>query len=555
MIQNLSSQIDAATHIRKYEWQSVSKYLCIVVVGATMVSPCVAIDEPKNSVQQRLTAICHNLQTATVRVRSGTDTSSGVIVSKSGLVLTVAHGLKPGSDTALVVFSNGKTCEAKRVVVDEQEDVALLSMEVESLTDGDWSVVRVPVVEDSVAGEVVLANGFPAREPEGMGAVVRIGEILAVDRAAVRTSCTLTSGDSGGPLVNSSGELIGLHRHIGVGAELNGHVALTAIRTVLEKSERWQSLAQHAADGPGAKLLSKDLTVSPHVVTAASRVTAAIHGTTADGESAVRILGTVLDNHHVATKLSEIVPCHALKCQFVDGSTIAATLSKFDQRLDLAILKLASPYNDGKVLNAAGSDRRKSELFYSQLVVSATSLTDVSAVGMISRVAYNEPAQPARLGATIEANSDRLYITELSPNGSAVLAGLQVGDELSQVDGRASTSLKFIGDLLTTRQPGDWISIDVLRAMKQFSVQAQLLHDPGQQFEKTEFLDGRTGRVSRRRGGFHSILQHGIALEPDACGGPLFDMEGHLIATTIARRARESTLAISIEQVLKSAQR
>ena len=555
MIQNLSSQIDAATHIRKYEWQSVSKYLCIVVVGATMASPCVAIDEPKNSVQQRLTAICHNLQTATVRVRSGTDTSSGVIVSKSGLVLTVAHGLKPGSDTALVMFSNGKTCEAKGVVVDEQEDVALLSMDVGSLTDGDWSVVRVPVVEDSVAGEVVLANGFPAREPEGMGAVVRIGEILAVDRAAVRTSCTLTSGDSGGPLVNSSGELIGLHRHIGVGAELNGHVALTAIRTVLEKSERWQSLAQHAADGPGAKLLSKDLTVSPHVVTAASRVTAAIHGTTADGESAVRILGTVLDNHHVATKLSEIVPCHALKCQFVDGSTIAATLSKFDQRLDLAILKLASPYNDGKVLNAAGSDRRKSELFYSQLVVSATSLTDVSAVGMISRVAYNEPAQPARLGATIEANSDRLYITELSPNGSAVLAGLQVGDELSQVDGRASTSLKFIGDLLTTRQPGDWISIDVLRAMKQFSVQAQLLHDPGQQFEKTEFLDGRTGRVSRRRGGFHSILQHGIALEPDACGGPLFDMEGHLIAITIARRARESTLAISIVHVLKSAQR
>lgn len=60
------------------------------VVFVVLVSQCSGLDEPKQSVQQRMTAICHNLQMATVRVRSGTDTSSGVIVSKSGLVLTVA---------------------------------------------------------------------------------------------------------------------------------------------------------------------------------------------------------------------------------------------------------------------------------------------------------------------------------------------------------------------------------------------------------------------------------------------------------------------------------
>jgi len=555
MIPNFSRRIDDAKHIRKNEWLSVWICMLSVVVPAAIESRCDAADELQNPVQQRVTTICQNLQTATVRVKSGTDMASGVIVSKSGLVLTVAHGLKPGSDTAMIVFSNGKTCEAKRIVVDEKADVALLLMDVESLTDGDWSIVRVPVVEDSVADEVVLANGFPAREPEGMGAVARLGEILAVDRADVKTSCTLTSGDSGGPLVNSYGELIGLHRQIGVGVESNGHVAVTAIRASLEKSDRWQTLTQHTAVRPGTKLMSKDLTASPHVAKTASRVTVAIHGSTADGESAVRILGTVLDDHHVATKLSEIVQYHALKCQFADGSTIAATLSKSNQTLDLAILKLVSPYNDGTALNAAGSGRRKSELFRSQLVVASTSLTNVSAVGMIGRVTYDEPAQPARFGATIEANADRLFITELSPNGSAVLAGLQVGDELSRVDGNAATSLTSVGDLLTARQPGDWISIDVLRAMKQFSVRAQLQHDPGQQFEKTEFLDGRTGRVSRRRGGFRSILQHDIALEPDACGGPLFDIEGHLIAINIARRARESTLAISIEDVLKAAKR
>ena len=150
----------------------------------------------------------------------------------------------------------------------------------------------------------------------------------------------------------------------------------------------------------------------------------------------------------------------------------------------------------------------------------------------------------------MQSDADHVRITELSPNGSAVVAGLQVGDELSRVDGTAVTSLKAVGDLLLARQPGDWISIDVERAMKQFSLQAQLQHDPGKQFEKTEFLDGRSGRVSHRRSGFSSVLQHDIALEPDTCGGPLFDMDGHLIAINIARRARESTLAIPIDLVL-----
>ncbi|MEJ7595511.1 MAG: trypsin-like peptidase domain-containing protein [Planctomycetaceae bacterium] len=553
MIQNLSPRIDAATHIRTIGRLSVWECMLSVVVFAAVVSRCGAADELKNPVQQRVTEICQNLQTATVRVRSGTDMSSGVIVSKSGLILTVAHGLKPGSDTATVVFANGTTCEVKRVVVNEQVDVALLVMDVASLNDVEWSVVPLPVVEVSMVGEVVMAGGFPAREPDGKGPVIRPGEILAVDQSALKTSCTLTSGDSGGPLVNSQGALIGLHRQIGVGAESNGHVALTSIGGALEKSEHWQTLTQHAGASSGTRLMSKELTAPPKVVTAASRATVAIQGRDDNGESAVRVLGTVLDDSHVATKLSEIVPYHALECLFSDGSMIAATLNNSDRSLDLAILKLASPYGVGKAVNAAYPELQSPVLFHGQIVFAATSLTDVSAAGMIGRAGFHEPALPVRFGATMQSGTDRVRITELSPNGSAVLAGLQVGDELSRVDGTAVTSLTVVGDLLKARQPGDWISIDVERPKRQFSVQAQLHHDPGQQFEKTEFLDGRMGRVSPRRSGFQGVLQHAIVLEPDACGGPLFDFDGRLIAINIARRARESTLAIPIDDVWKFA--
>lgn len=149
----------------------------------------------------------------------------------------------------------------------------------------------------------------------------------------------------------------------------------------------------------------------------------------------------------------------------------------------------------------------------------------------------------------MQSDAERVHITELSPNGSAVLAGLLVGDVLHQVDATDISSLQAMGFLLMGRQPGDWITIDVHRAMKRLDVQAQLQHDPREQYGKTEYLDGRTGRVSQRRSGFFAVLQHDIAMEPAACGGPLVDIEGHIVAINIARRARESTLAIPIEDV------
>ena len=84
---------------------------------------------------------------------------------------------------------------------------------------------------------------------------------------------------------------------------------------------------------------------------------------------------------------------------------------------------------------------------------------------------------------------------------------------------------------------------------------AQLRHDPAEQFERTEFLDGRSGVVSERRSGFADVIQHDIELAPGDCGGPLVDSDGQVIGINIARRARESSLAIPIEvdlQMLKS---
>jgi len=539
-------RIDATAHFpiraRKLVW--------IVVFAATGLAHIPA-NEPNNPAQQRVALVYQNLQTATVRIRSGTDVASGVIVSKTGMVLTVAHGLKPDTETVTVLLPDGKSCEAKCVTIDRQADVALLEMQMDSLPDVNWSIVPVPDVIDAVVGEGVVASGFPAREPDGMTPVVRLGEVLAVQQSSIRSSCTLTSGDSGGPLVNSRGELIGLHRQIGVETNSNTHVALSAIRSVLEKSEQWKSIRVQA--GSGALLLSKDLMPSQHVMQTARRATVEIFGVAANGESGISTLGTLLDDQHVATKLSDILAWSDLSCRAANGMMITAKITKSDRTWDLAILKLTDAIEAGDSIAESYATVPDSKTLIGQIVFAATGMDNVSTAGIVCRTEHTEPTQAVRFGAALQTAGQDVQITELSPNGSAVSAGMQIGDKLLSMDASTLSSLQDVSNLLAIRQPGDWVLVEGDRMTRSFIVQMQLQRDPAQQFEKTEFLDGRAGQLSQRRSGFTSVLQHDIVIDPAACGGPLLDSDGHVVAINIARRSRDATFAIPIHDVIEFA--
>ena len=528
--------------------QNGTYLLTIFVLIVTARQLVVHADEPTPKIQQRVAAIGQNLRSATVRIRSGSDISSGVIVSENGLVLTVAHGLKPNAATTVIVPGKG-SYEAKQVVVDGNADIALLSINFEASDAATNRFISLSHDAANKVGDIVMAAGFPAREADGKSVVIRLGEILAIDDSAIRTSCTLTSGDSGGPLVNSRGELIGLNRQIGTSAESNGHITVAAIQRCLVNTKFWAMLSHHVRDEPGVYFDLESFVPAPGVLQAARESTVEVYGTDSKGNNTVRACGTILDGLHVATKLSEIAGCTALECWFTDDSKTNATLSALDRPRDIAILTLEAPGKFTGVAGAAKAESKNDGLPVDRIVFSATSASEVSAAGIISRADHREPVLPARFGAKIDEDSGSLRITELSPNGSAVTAGLRLGDQLLQLDGRAVTSLVAVGNLLQSCQPGDWISLDIKRGDQQFQVKAQLQHDPGQQFEKTEFLDGRAGHVSQRRSDFHA-LQHDITIPPAACGGPLLDMDGHIIGINIARRARESTLAIPIGIVI-----
>jgi serine protease Do len=493
--------------------------------------------------------ICQSLQNATVRIVSNNDRSSGVIVSETGHILTVAHGLHGDSTKVVVVFSDGSKAAAEIILRDKTQDVAVLKLTDEAARP---KLIPIPIAQTTSLKKeaMVMAAGCPGREPDGLRPVIRLGELLAVDSTTLRSSCTLTAGDSGGPLVNHQGQLIGLHRQIGLSRESNHHLPLEHIKDTVKSILDLQKMA--SVESSTESGLAATLPIANRAVTATMqlrRVEIFQGKSTPDGEAVPLILGTLLNSEYVATKLSELTPHEMIDCRFHEGDPGVAEIAMTNVALDLAILKLQIP-------------RRAATSLVSQPVVSAAEFSLVFAaseksepvrVGLITRRRHYEPRLNGKLGAVLDVDetSRAVRVKEVAPNSTASVAGLSKTCLIDSINGQPVKSLDNVGELLSEHQPGDWLQFQFRIAEKSSTNFARLQHDPAERFERTEFLDGRSGIVSERRSGFADILQHDIELAPSQCGGPLIDSEGRVIGVNIARRARESSLAIPIEVVLQ----
>lgn len=495
-----------------------------------------------------LAGICQNLQNATVRIVSNNDRSSGVVVTEAGHILTVAHGLHGDSKRADIVFYDGSKAVAEILFRDKTLDVAVLKLLDDTARPKLNPIAIVP--QGPLRKEaMVLAAGYPGREPSGLHPVIRLGELLAVEPTTLRSSCTLTAGDSGGPLVNHQGQLIGLHRQIGLGRESNHHLPMQRIESAVKSVVDLQKLA--TADSSRPNELTANLPIPGHAVTETLRMRRVkIYQTkgTPQDDAVPQVSGTLLDASHVATKLSELTPNAPILCRFAQGNDERAEILASDAEQDLVILKLQMP-RSAVVFQASEAANSAKEF---SMVYAGISEERVR-VGLISRRHHDEPGLKGRLGAVldIDESSRAVRVKDVAPNSTAFEAGLVMACLIDSVNDRPVSTLDDVGTLLSEREPGDWLQFRFRVGNESSTSFAQLRHDPAEQFERTEFLDGRSGVVSERRSGFRNVIQHDIELSPKDCGGPLVDRDGQVIGMSIARRGRESSLAIPVESVFQ----
>ena len=249
-------------------------------------------------------------------------------------------------------------------------------------------------------------------------------------------------------------------------------------------------------------------------------------------------LGTIIHaDGYVVTKASELPA--TVTCQLSDGREVSTKLIALHPDYDLALLRVdatqlpAVQWGDSSKLNAG-----------SWLVT--TSLTeDPTAIGIVSSPARPLPKPQAILGVGLEQFGDLPRVNRVIDGSAAANAGLQIGDIIASVNGRAMDRPQAVSATIGNFLPGERIALVIKRRGQSLSLPA-ILGDATRigNLEQVELMESLGGPLSQRRTGFPYVLEHDTVLRPKDCGGPLVDLDGNAIGINIARVSRVSSYAL-----------
>lgn len=159
---------------------------------------------------------------------------SGIIIGKNDteLLMVTNNHVVEGADTLSVCFIDNKVYEANVKGTDAENDLAVIAVPLDSISDDTMSKIAVASIGDSDSlkvGEQVVAIGNAL----GYGQSVTTGIVSAVNRALsnnssdtqdsnsssddsssatyIQTDAAINPGNSGGALLNMNGEVIGIN--------------------------------------------------------------------------------------------------------------------------------------------------------------------------------------------------------------------------------------------------------------------------------------------------------------------------------------------------------
>ena len=140
---------------------------------------------------------------------------SGVIVRPDGVVVTNNHVIE-GMQQIRVTLNDRREFPARVILADERSDIAVLQLEG---VNERLPTLNIDDREEQQVGDLVLAIG----NPFGVGQTVTNGIISALNRTEtgisdsssfIQTDAAINPGNSGGALVDMDGDLIGINTAI-----------------------------------------------------------------------------------------------------------------------------------------------------------------------------------------------------------------------------------------------------------------------------------------------------------------------------------------------------
>jgi S1-C subfamily serine protease len=152
--------------------------------------------------------------------------ASGVMISESGLMVTVADIAATGS-LATVVLSNGTELETKLLVKDEESNLALFQV-----LGSKFKALPLGKGLTAGLGEEVVTIGTPLKVELGQSVTKGIlsGKRQQGNLTVLQTDLTLSPGNGGGPIINQEGRVIGI-----INSRIEGFGFAVPIETVLKR--------------------------------------------------------------------------------------------------------------------------------------------------------------------------------------------------------------------------------------------------------------------------------------------------------------------------------
>jgi len=312
-------------------------------------------------------AVAPSVVSITVTSRQAQGQGSGVVIDKSGHILTnnhVATGAGTGAAIS-VTLNDGRTYDAKIVGTDPTTDLAVLAL---ANPPSDLAPISVGDSAKLAVGQPVMAVGNPL----GLAGTVTTGIVSALNRPvttsaaesqgqtagsssnpvvtnAIQTSAAINPGNSGGALVTADGQLIGINSSIaslggsqgGQGAQ-SGNIGIGFAIPVNEaKSIADQLIATGTAQHAFLGVTSSDTTVT---MNGSKRGAALVHAVTDGTPAAAAGLKAddavlVIDGQPIDSSEALVATVHEHKV----GDAVTMTVLRAGARTDLRITLAARP--------------------------------------------------------------------------------------------------------------------------------------------------------------------------------------------------------------------
>jgi S1-C subfamily serine protease len=140
-------------------------------------------------------------------------------------------------------------------------------------------------------------------------------------------------------------------------------------------------------------------------------------------------------------------------------------------------------------------------------------------------------------------------IVQVYPDSAAEHARVKVDDVVTAINGAPVHNNTDLRANISRFHPGDVVTVTVHRGNETLSLKVTLGANTID-LSANPMESSTRGATSLRATDFPAVFQHDTVLRPQDCGGPLVDLDGHVIGINIARAGRTETYALPADIIL-----